>query len=187
MNLAGPGDELGRHLIQEAGRRIPLRRAPRGARQRARQVQPRTRPGDADVGQPAFLGHLARIAERASVREDAFLHAGQEDDRELQPLRGVQGHERDHAARRIRNRVGVRDQRDLLEKGVQIAGLRRPLPRLFELASNIDQLTQVVDASLVLRITARLELPYVSGFVQNRLENLARRARPRRRPGSRSS
>ena len=75
------------------------------------------------------------------MRKDAFLHASQENDRELQPLRGVQGHERDHAARRIRHGVSVRDQRDLLEKCVQIPGLCRPLSRLFELASNIDQLT----------------------------------------------
>ena len=66
------------------------------------------------------------------MRKDAFLHAGQENDRELQPLRGVQGHERDHATRRIRNGVSVRDQRDLLEKCVQIAGLRRPLCALVQ-------------------------------------------------------
>ena len=55
-------------------------------------------PGDADVGQPPLLLELLRVAERAHVREGAVLHPGEEDDRELQPLGGVQRHQRDDPA-----------------------------------------------------------------------------------------
>ena len=82
------------------------------------EVQPLLGPGDADVGQPALLLQLARVAERAQVREDAVLQAGQEDDRELQALGGVQRHQRDHAGvvAGDRDLVGVGHQRDLLEE-----------------------------------------------------------------------
>ena len=60
-----------------------------------------------------------------ALREDAVLEAGQEDHRELQALRGVQGHQRDHAlglvagavgVGLIGDLVGVGDQRDPLEE-----------------------------------------------------------------------
>jgi hypothetical protein len=65
------------------------------------------------------------------VREDAVLQPGEEDDRELQALGGVQRHQGDHTlVVRIvgGDLVGVGDQRDLLQE----AGDRGPLPLLAE-------------------------------------------------------
>ena len=51
--------------------------------------------GHADVAEAALLFHLVGIVQRARVREEAFFQAGEEDQRELQALGGVQRHERD--------------------------------------------------------------------------------------------
>ena len=59
------------------------------------------RPRQPDMGEPPLLLEpgAALLVERALVREQAFLPAGQEHGVEFQPLGGVQGHDRD--------RVGV--------------------------------------------------------------------------------
>ena len=57
------------------------------------------------------------------MREDAFFHAGEEDDGEFQPFRGVQRHQRDCVVVLVRRRYRVGDQRDLLQEGVQVAPL----------------------------------------------------------------
>ena len=59
----------------------------------------------------------------ALTAEHAVLQAGQEDHRELEALRGVQRHQRDHTGRRafillrgVGDLVGVGDQGDPLEE-----------------------------------------------------------------------
>ena len=97
--LALPVDELGGDLVEEPRRRVVLRCAPSGPDRRAGQVEPLAGPGDADVGEAALLLELLGVAEAAQVREGAVLHAGEEDDGELQPLGRVERHEGDDAGR----------------------------------------------------------------------------------------
>ena len=60
------------------------------------------------------------------MREDAVLPTGEEDHREFQALRGVQGHQGDHAVIGIGHRVGVGDQRELLQHSdEQVSGVLR--------------------------------------------------------------
>ena len=49
--------------------------------------------GDADIGQTAFFFEAAGFFQAHLVREQAFFHADQEHQRELQPLGAVQGHQ----------------------------------------------------------------------------------------------
>ena len=93
-----PLDEVGRDLVEEARREVVLRRAPEGARPRVHQVQPVHGARDAHVGQAPLLLHVL-LVERALVREDALLHAGDEHHRELEALGVVQRHQRDERAR----------------------------------------------------------------------------------------
>jgi DNA helicase-2/ATP-dependent DNA helicase PcrA len=73
------------------------------------------------------------------VREDALLAPDDEDDRILEPLGVVQRHQRDEA-RVVLARVGVSDERDLLEEQVETV-----LPGLgggIELPRHLDELEQ---------------------------------------------
>ena len=132
-----PLDEVVGHLGEEPGRRVGARLPEGRAHHRPGQVEPLLRAGDPDVGQPALLGQLLRIAHRPHVREHPVLPAGEEHDRELQALRRVQGHQRDHARVVVRDRVGVGDQRHPLQERGQrarlghagAAGLDTPAPR----------------------------------------------------------
>ena len=72
----------------------------------------------ADVGEPALLLHLALVVERARVREDALLEAGDEDDVELEALGGVERDQRDRVGVLL-VRVLVGDQGRLLEQPVE--------------------------------------------------------------------
>jgi len=54
-------------------------------------------PGDADVGQPPFLGEFGRIVQRTHMREHPVLHPGDEHTGNSKPSRW-QSHQRDHAA-----------------------------------------------------------------------------------------
>ncbi len=114
---------------------IEHRLAPRRAHLGAAQVQPLARPGDADVGQPPFLGQLGGVAERPHVREHAVLPAGDEDDGELQALGGVQRHHRHDARAVLGQFVGVGHQRHPLQElgehtGVGDVLVERPRPTL---------------------------------------------------------
>ena len=94
---------------------MPARaRAERVAPARVGQVEVAHRARDADVGEPALLLDVA-LVDRARVREDAVLAADDEDDRELEALGVVQRHQR-HEALVVADRVGVGEQRDLLQE-----------------------------------------------------------------------
>ncbi len=97
---APPVDQLGGDLVEEPGRRVGVGLPERRPDHRPGQVQPLLRARDADVREPPLLGQLGGVGQRTHVREHAVLPAGEEHDRELQALRGVQGHQRDHARSR---------------------------------------------------------------------------------------
>ena len=97
-----------------------------GALLRAHEVEQLARARDAHVGQAALLFHLGRVLERAAVREDALLQAGDEDDRELQALGSVQGDQR-HRLGVATQRISVRDERHILQEGGQALAGRQAL------------------------------------------------------------
>ena len=106
---------------------------------------------DRDVAEAALLLEV-RLLDRADVREEVLLHADHEDRVELEALRVVQRHQRDVAARSsVDQRVGVGDQRDLLQE----AGERRLLGARVVLARDADELLQVLDAARGLDRAAR--------------------------------
>ena len=116
------GEELGGLGVPELRAGLPEPHAPAGQRQR----EPALRPGHADVAEPPLLveagGALGgRLVLRPGplVRQGPVLQAGQEHRLELQPLGGVQRHERHAPLRRLG--VGLAEERDLLQE----AGQRR--------------------------------------------------------------
>ena len=82
-------------------------------------MQPLASARDADIGQAPLLLELLGVRELTQMRDGAVLKTGDEDDRELQALGGVQGHQRDHSpgiGLRVGDLVGVSDQRHLLKE-----------------------------------------------------------------------
>ena len=122
------------------------------------------------------------------MREQAVLHAGQEHHGELQALSGVQGHEGDHALRlrlggfggnlrcggvltlraggAVRDRVGVGNQRHVLEElfqvGAGVLGL--------ELDHGVQQFGEVLNARLILNILGGAQSRQVSGLLKDRFQ-----------------
>ena len=160
------------------------------------QVEPFTGPGDPDVTEASLFLELVGVAEAAGVREDAVLQAGEEDDRELEALGGVQRHQRDRALLTTLavGVVEIGDQRDRLEEGLDarqalgdhdvtrrgiggahpgdagqsgdVAGVERHV----ELAAHPHQLLQVLDPAARLDRTLGLELGQVAGLFEDRLD-----------------
>ena len=109
--------EVGRDLAQEAAGQPVVLRAEDRAPAREGQVEVAHGARDPDVAEAALLLERA-LVERARVREDALLAADDEDDRVLEALRVVQRHQ-GHEALVVAARVGVGDQRDLLQEEVE--------------------------------------------------------------------
>ena len=114
------GDDVKRLHTDRAGR---AGAAVPGPAARTGQVQPRSRPGDADEQQAPFLGQVG-VGDGAgpgeSQRQQVLLAAGQEHDLELQALGRVQRQQRDRVGPGV-ERVDLRTQRDLGEKLLQVA------------------------------------------------------------------
>ena len=112
---------------------------PRGMRE----VQPSLGPRDPDVGESALLLQLLLVVERSTVREEAFLEAGDEHDRELETLGSVEGDERDRVGLAF---VGVLvcDESGLLQEAVE-GVLRR---QVVVARGDLAQLEQVRPAFL---------------------------------------
>ena len=107
------------------------------------------------------------------MREHAVLHTGQDDERELEPLRGVQGHERDRALA-VGDLVLVVDERDGIEQHAQ-----RLLPAVGRLRRILDdalgdraQLPDVLLAAQRLDGALGLELAQVPGALPHLLDEL---------------
>ncbi len=62
------------------------------------QSQVALRPGDADEEQPTLFFEFGIVLRGPRVREESLFEANDEDDREFEPLRGVEGHQRDGSA-----------------------------------------------------------------------------------------
>src|SRR5205823_76572 len=126
--LAHHPDEVGGHLLQEAGRGVVARSAPEGAAHGVREVQALPGPGDTDIAEAALLLELFGVGQGSGVREDALLEAGDEHDGELEALGVVQRHERGRRLLRI-VLVLLAHQGNLREELVERA-LGEPLPEL---------------------------------------------------------
>ena len=113
-----PDHQFRRDLEQEPRRDGRLAHPPGHPPPRVRQVQPALGAGDPDVGEPSFLLELLLVVERPAVREQALLEAGDEHDRELEALGGMEGDERDRVGVAL-VRILVGDERGLLEQPVQ--------------------------------------------------------------------
>ncbi len=82
--------QLRRQVLEESRRRVVAALAHEGAPEGAHEVEAVLGTRDADVGEAALLLHLRRVVEAADVGQQAFLHADDEDDGELEALGGVQ-------------------------------------------------------------------------------------------------
>jgi hypothetical protein len=113
--------------------------------------------GEADIGETALFleAGAAALVERALVREQALLPAGQEHGFEFQPLGRVQRHDRDGVE--IGVVVGVHDQRHVLEEGAHG----------FETGNGLDQFLQVLEPGR--RVGGAVVLPHlgVAGFLKD--------------------
>jgi hypothetical protein len=146
-------------------KRLAEDRAPAGEGQ----VEVAHRARDPDVAEAALLLERA-LVERTRVREDALLAADHEDDRVLEALGVVQRHE-GHEPLVVAARVGVGHERDLLQEEVE----RVVLGAGVELARDLDELLEVLDAPLRLDRPLGLERVEVAGLVQHGVEQIADR------------
>src|SRR5690606_13956156 len=103
--LGGPDvEEVGRDVVEVARREARNQLAVPPARAAEREDEPAQGACDADVEEPPLLGERIAVAggfgvgggrDRAGVGQDLLLEADDEDVVELEPVGGVQGHERD--------------------------------------------------------------------------------------------
>ncbi len=110
------------------------------------------------------------------MREQPFLDPGQEDSLELEPLGGVERHERDRPTRVV-ELIRRRDERHLGEEVEQRAG-RIVAP---ELPRDGHELFDVFGAGLVLRVPARTQRLEEGGSLEQGSEDVGRRGRVARR------
>ena len=104
--------ELRRDFGQETAGHIGRDAAVHGPRDGIGHVELPFGPGNANIGQTPFFFDLRRVHQGPAVREQSFVEAGQEDDREFQALGGMEGHEGDFrvAAFKI---IDIADQGDV--------------------------------------------------------------------------
>ena len=144
-----------------------------------REVEPLARAREADIREPPLLLHLALVVERAGVREDALLEAGDEDDVELEALGGVERDERDRVGV-AGVRVLVGHEGRLLEQAVERVGRLE----VAVAADDLAQLEQVGPAVLAL-LRAVHEHGPVARLLEHRVEQLGERGQRRPAPRSR--
>ena len=137
--------QLRRHLFQKARgqRRIRHVVAVAAAIARAAQDQRVHRARHPHVAEAPFLFKTSGIGERARVRKQPLLHAAQQDQRKLQPLRRMQRHQGDAAVRLIVIRVA--DQRCVVQKFSQC------LAAFLGILCGVGELLQVFNARKGLR------------------------------------
>ncbi len=85
----------------------------------AGQHEPLARPREADVAEPPFLLDFLLVLRRARVREQAFFHAGDDDERELEALGGVHRHQPDAGVLGAVLFVGFRKQRQPIDESAE--------------------------------------------------------------------
>ena len=87
-----PLDQLLGDLFQEGGGWVELALAPHRAGLGSGDVEPLHRAREPHIGKAAFLAHLALVGQCPLMWKQPVFQPGQENNRELQALRGVQGH-----------------------------------------------------------------------------------------------
>ncbi len=98
------------------------------------------------------------------MREQSFLQAAQEDQRELQALGRVQGHERDLGALVVG--VGVADQGGVVEKLIEsFAAVAR-------IHGGVHQFAQIFNAGIGFRRVFFLQQLDVAGAVDEKFQNV---------------
>ena len=112
--------ELRWNFCQEAAGHIRRDAAVHGPRSGIGHVELPFRPGNADVGQAPFFFDLRRVQQGPAVWEQAFVEAGQEDDREFQALGGVESHE-GHFGITAFKIIDIADQGDVFQKVLEVA------------------------------------------------------------------
>ncbi len=164
-------DQVRGHLGDEPAGHGRLGAAPGRARPGVRNGQVLAGPGDPDIEEPALLLELARLGERAEVREDPLLQAHHEDRRILQALGRVQRHQRDAGAVAVQL-VGVRHQGHRLEEAEDVV----------EVGRLGGQLGQVLDPSVRLVGVLRHQLGQVARPLGHQLHEVGRVDRLHQRP-----
>ena len=102
----------------------------------------RSAPGHPDVEEPALLLHFVFVFRRSRVRKEPLFHAGDEDDRELQSLGGVHGHQPHAGVPAARLLVDFREQREPIDEAAERGfGIARLV-----VARRRDQFHQVLGA-----------------------------------------
>ena len=142
------GEQTIRDLSEEAARRVVVRRPEQVPGGGMGEIQVLLRSRDPHVCQSTFFFELVGVTQGPHVREDTFLHPGDEDHRELETLGVVKGHQRDRT--RFLHPIDVRNQRRRLEEEFETAAPAEFLPLLvteichrsvlFELACDRQQL-----------------------------------------------
>ena len=94
--------------------------------------------------------------------KDALLHTDHEHHRELEALRGMDGHQRDLIVPAVVG-IDVGDQRDLVEEALELGALVVVLAGIdpTEIVGGREQLAQIVDPRLGLRGALLLQLPQI--------------------------
>ena len=126
------------------------------------------RPRDADKQQPAFFLQHVLVFAAPLVRQQAFFHRDDEHNRELQPLRGVQGHQRHAVVVRLPG-VGFVDQAGLFQEGFQGALARIVL---VELAGRGEQFLDVGQPLLILFVLRIAQHLLIARFTEHMTQNL---------------
>lgn len=163
--------QLAGDLLQEARRRIAVRPPVEKPHPRARQIQLLLRTGDPYVRQPPLLLHLLVVEERPAAGEDAFLHADDEHDGELESLRAMHRHEHDGVAaflRRIVHRVDVGDKRQVRQERDK----RLVVAALLEFLRDGQELIDILQAGFGLQRILALQLQPVFRHLEHLLRQL---------------
>ncbi len=123
------------------------------------QEQPLLGARHADVAESPLFFHGGLGIERAHMREQAFLHASEEHDGELEALGVVQREQRD--GRALVQVVGIGDQRGVIQE------LRDGFTTFGGFRRRIHQFAQVAEARFGFRIVIDFEHPAVTGAIEN--------------------
>ena len=123
--------------------------------------------GHAHVAEAALLLQLVGIVEGARVGKEALFQAGQKDQRKLQPLGGVQRHQRNAGLGIELIRIGG--------QGGVVQELGQRLAAGFGVVGGVGQLLQVLNAAEGLRRAFGLQGLDVAGAVDEEADQLRKR------------
>src|SRR5262249_46809405 len=123
--------------------------------------------GHADVAEAALFFEQIGFIDRAAVREQAVLQAGEKYQRELEALGIVQRHQRDR--RLFVVGVSVGDERGVIEE------VADRFAALGGFGGGVEQFIQILDARFGFGRLFGLQHPLVAGAIKNELDELGQR------------